>query len=173
MKNTVEAEDLRNLNYTQFSEPLPGAIELADVRSGIVLHEYRATNTLLDLLVTAVKWTFLFLPGAAAIHFLMMGFGLLYFYDDWSFSLVGARIGILIFSIFMTMLGIGKLSDLRYLRVPASLLAAGGLAAVLYSILIVFIPGDFFGFYAKLTLPLTVFIGYMVKRDTDKKLETD
>jgi len=170
MKNTFEAEDLRNLNYAPFSEPLPGAIEPANSQSEIALPKESLDNTLLDQFLAAVKWVFLFLPGAAAIHFIMLGFALLYFYDNWSFGLIGASMGIFIFSVFMTMQGIGKLSDLRYLRVPASLFAAAGLAAIIYSILIIFVPGDFFGLYAQLAFPLTVFIGYMVKRDTDKKL---
>lgn len=171
MKNTVEAEDLRNLNYAPYSEPLPGAIEPVDGQSEIARSKEGLDNTPLDQLLAAVKWVFLFLPGAAAIHVIMLGFALLYFYDNW--SLIGASVGIFIFSVFMTMLGIGKLSDLRYLRVPGSLFAAAGLAAIIYSILIIFIPGDFFGSYAQLTFPLTVFIGYMVKRDTDKKIESD
>ena len=173
MKNTVEAEDLRNLNHALFSEPLHGAIELAIGQGDIALTKDDSENTVLDLLVTAVKWVFLFVPGAAAIHFIMLGFSLLYFYKDWSFELIGASLGVLVFAAFMTMLGIGKLRDLRYLRVPTSLLEMGGLAAIFYSILVVFIPGDFFGLFAKLTLPLTVFVGYMVKRDTDKKTESD
>lgn len=173
MKNTVEAEDLRNSNYVPFAEPLGGSMEIANGHSEIAAREETSEAKVLDVLLTAVKWLFLFLPGAAMIHLLMLGFALLYFYGDRSFQLVGASVGILIFSVFMTMLGIGKLRDLRYLRVAASLFAAGGLAAIVYSILVTLIPGDFFGFYAKLTLPLTLFVGYMVKRDTDKKLETD
>ena len=145
MKNTVEAEDLRNLDYAPFSESLPGAIEVANGPSEVVSSKESGENVFLDLLLTVVKWVFLFLPGAAAVHFIMLGFSLLYFYKDWSFDLIAASLGVLIFGAFMTMLGIGKLRDLRYLRVAASVLAMGGLAAVLYSILIIFIPGDFFG----------------------------
>lgn len=172
MKNTIEAEDLRNLNYAPFSEPLAGPIELPNGRSEAVSKE-SPEGALLELFLTAVKWVFLFLPGAAVIHLIMLGFALLFFYGDWSFELVGASIAIMIFGAFMTMIGIGKLRDLRYLRVAGSIFAMGGLAAVIYSILIMFIPGDFFDLFAKLTLPLTVLAGCMVKRDTDRKSETE
>jgi hypothetical protein len=87
--------------------------------------------------------------------------------------IAGTIVGIAVVSIFMIMLGIGKLTDLRYLRVVAGIFAAGALASVVYAILAILIPGDFVGFYIRLTLPLTLLMGYLVKRHTDGKLEAD
>ena len=168
MKNVIEAENLND--FASFPEPVPGPIERHTDQTNSTSGE-GVESKVLDSLLTAIKWIFLYLPGAAVIHLIMLGFALLYFYNDWSLGIVVASAGILIFGTFMMMLGIGKLTDLRYLRVAASLVAAGALAAILYSILIVFIPGDFFGPFARLSLPLTLAVGYMVKKDTDKKIE--
>jgi hypothetical protein len=82
----------------------------------------------------------------------MLGFALLLFYNDW-----GAEI----------MLRIGKLRDLKYLKVVLAVSLTSLLASILYVILAVFIPGDFFRFFAKITLPVTALIGFLVKRNID------
>ena len=69
----------------------------------------------------------------------------------------------------MVMLCVGRLNDLRYLRVIAGILGAGALASILYSILIVLIPGDFFGWFTLLTMPLTIIIGQLIKIRTDRE----
>ena len=171
MRNPIEAEDLRDSHYSPLTDPVSGPVELRNTIGGIIASYDGPEARLLDGFVTAVKWVFLYLPGAAAIHFVMMGFALLFVYKNWSFEFLTATAGFLIFPLFMTMFGIEKLSDLRYLRVPAAIAAAGALSSILYSILIVFIPGDFFGLFTLLTLPLALIAGYVVKKDTDRKTD--
>lgn len=112
-------------------------------------------------------------PGAAAIHLVMMGFALLFFYRDWSaeIEMLAGTVGIVVVGMFMIMMGIGKLSDLKYLRVVASIFAASALAALVYSVLITIIPGDFFGLFLKASLPLPLIVGYLVKKDTDRRID--
>src|SRR4051812_43780557 len=80
--------------------------------------EFRAAKTFsAPNALTAIKWIFLYFPGTAAIHFVMMGFALSVFYRDWFVELLLGSLGIFAFATFMIMFGIGKLLDLKYLRV--------------------------------------------------------
>lgn len=167
MKETIQAEETNSSHfYYSFEETEFDSIA---VRESVALEAtvLQPQAAGLDNFVAAIRWIFLYIPGATAIHFIMMGMALLVFYDNWSLSLMVGTFGVAAVSAFMIMLGMGKLSDLRYLRVVAAIFAAGGLAAIFYSLLIAFIPGDFFGLFTQLTLLLTLLIGYLVKRRED------
>ena len=123
----------------------------------------------LDSFVAIVKWVFLYLPGAGALHFALMALSLFFFYGGPTIEIVIGTVGISIVAMFMVMLGVGRLNDLRYLRVIGAILAAGALASILYSISIAFFPGDFFGWFTLLTLPVTIIIGQLVKIKTDRE----
>ena len=126
-------------------------------------------NEILDFYLSSIKWIFLYLPGVAAIHFTLMGMSLFFFYGDQAIDLVVRAFGILIILMFMVMMGIGRLTDLRHLRVIAGILGAGSLASILYFISIHFFPGDFFGWFTLLTLPVTIIIGQLIKIKTDRE----
>ena len=169
MRKPVDTE-----NPNSHFDPLPDVNEFAPitVREDITPQSLVAdseANAFLDALLAGIKWAFLFLPGTAAIHFLMMGFSLLFFYKDWSPETLIAMAGASIFGAFMVMLGVGKLRDLRYLQVVGAIFAAAALASICYSISIVFIPGDFFGWFTLLTLPLTILLGQVVKQKIDRE----
>lgn len=121
--------------------------------------------------LTAIKWIFLYFPGTVAIHFVTMGFALAFFYGDWFLELFLGAFGILAVATFMMMFGIGKTLELKYLKVVLGVLTASTLAAILYSTLIVFIPGDFFGLFFKLTFALPALTGYFVKKNLDSEAE--
>jgi hypothetical protein len=124
-----------------------------------------------ETILTAIKWTSLYFPGTAAIHFILMGFALSFFYGDWFVELFLGALGIFAVATFMIMFGIGKMLELKYLKVVLGILLTSTLAAILYSVLIVFIPGDFFGLFVKLTLALPVLTGYFVKKHLDSEEE--
>ena len=166
MKETIDAEAT---TASSFNFPDPPEFAPITVREDIRLEESTSAaheSLVLDNIVATVKWIFLFFPGTAAIHFMMMGLSLLFFYNDWSPEILIGSIGIAIVATFMIMFGVGKMSDLKYLRVVGAIFASAALASIIYSILIVFIPGDFFGRFTLLTLPLTVLMGHLVKRHT-------
>jgi len=126
-------------------------------------------TAVLDSFVAIVKWVFLYLPGAAALHFALMAQSLFVFYGGPTIAMTVGTLGISIVAMFMVMLGVGRLNDLRYIRVIGAILAAGALASILYSISIVFFPGDFFGWFTLLTMPVTIIIGQLVKIKTDRE----
>lgn len=172
MKKTIPAEDA-TLPYYAFIDDTDSA-EIA-VREPNLPEKVSAQSQtrFTDSLVAALKWVFLYLPGATTIHLIMIGMALFFFHDVRGFEMVAGTIGASLVAVFMIMLGIGKLTDLRYLKVAGGIFAAGGLASIVYAILATMIPGDFVGFYIRMTLPLTLLSGYLVKWHTDRQLDAD
>lgn len=167
MKNISQTEESRNSGYRFFEPAEAGALSVLEAGLPNV-HSATDENAFLDTFVSAISWVFLYVPGTAAIHFIMMGFSLMFFYGDWPIELVLGWLGGSAIATFMIMLGMRKMNDLRYLRVVAGIVATSGLAAVLYLALAAFMPGDFFGFFAKISLPFSLLIGYLIKRNTDQ-----
>jgi len=164
MRPTTHAEERIDHAFDDFE------FAAISVREGIAPEAVAAPESdVLDSYLAIVKWVFLFLPGAAALHFALMGISLFIFYGGPTLEIMIGTFGISIVAMFMVMLGVGRLSDLRYLRVVGGLLAAGALASIAYSIAITFIPGDFFGWFTLLTLPLTIIIGQLIKIRTDRE----
>ena len=121
----------------------------------------------LDFLLAAIKWIFIFLPGATAIHCTIMMLSLAVVGgflpgDPWIQSFAA----MVIFS-FMVLLGLGRLSDVRYLKVIAAMLSAGTMTAVVYNIAAIFIGYSGFGWAMLLTVPLTILSGHLMMTRID------
>jgi hypothetical protein len=172
MKKTTLTEDARLDFQTFFDEQSFIENQIAVNKTAALQDSSAPENAaFLDKFLAAVKWIFLYFPGVVAIHFIITGFALSLFYGDWFIELFLGMLSIFAVSTFMIMLGIGKLRDLKYLIVVLGIFLTSSLAAVLYAILAVLIPGDFFGFYVKMTLALPVLIGYLAKRKIDDEAE--
>ena len=169
MKKTIEAEptETRIHDFPDIGEFAPITVR-EEIKPEVVVAP-AGDAVVLDGILATIKWIFLFLPGAAALHLMMMGFALLLFYRDWSPEIIAGSLGITLVSTFMVMLGIGKLRNLKYLKVVGAILAAGGIAAIFYGLSITFIPGDFFGWFTLLALPVTVLMGQLMKWKIDKE----
>lgn len=122
----------------------------------------------LDKMLSLIKWVFLYLPGVASLHIGMMGLALMLFHGE--FELWGL-LGLIIFGTFLIMFSFGKLLDLKYLKTILTILGFSFVLGVFSDILAIFIKGDFWGFYLRLTFPLIVLIGYLSKRSIDKEDE--
>lgn len=169
MKKTTATEDAYHDFQTLFDAENFTANPIADGKSAALeKNSSPETASFLDAFLITIKLVFLYVPGVAAIHFIIFGFALSFFYDGWFIELFLGMLGIFAASAFMIMLGIGKLRDLHYLKVVLSVFLTSTLAAILYTVLAVLIPGDFFGFFAKITLPLSLLVAYLVKKSIDE-----
>ncbi|MEQ1763164.1 MAG: hypothetical protein ABL984_08475 [Pyrinomonadaceae bacterium] len=166
MKDVLEAEKFQG--FDPFAPAEAGPIAKSETATPAETRAKDDSEPILDGLITTLKLVFLFLPGAAVIHLIMIGFGMLFLYGFWSPGILVGSLGGLIVSVFMVMLGIGKLTDLRYLRVPAILFLSGTIFGIIYAIAASMVPGDFYGRFIWLTFPLTLTFGYLIKRRTDK-----
>lgn len=169
MKKTTFTEESYTSSYAFIEEDFTdNQIEInkkAVLQNRLSAGEITADNptAFLDGLLSAIKWIFLYVPGVAIIHIAMLGVALLYLYKESNYELIPS-LGFVAVGIFLIMLSFGKLRDLRYLKIVAIIFLSSFLNAVLYDILAVFIKGDFFGLYARLTLPVIALIGYLAKR---------
>ena len=167
MKNTTYFEDKERI-----------AVDLPDDAAfqSINLRENLAPETIgsapeavaLDSFLSTIKWVFLFFPGAAVLHFTMMALSLFLIYEPPTVEIILGTLGVAIVGMFMVVLGLGRLTDLKYLRVVAGIIATSALCSIAYIISSIFVPGDFFGWFTLLTLPLTIIIGQLIKFNTDR-----
>jgi hypothetical protein len=91
--------------------------------------------------------------------------------NDLMSELMLGTLGIFAVAAFMIMLGIGKLLDLRYLKVVAAIVLSSLSMGILYLVLTAISDGSFFGFFLKATLPLSIVTGFLVKLDVDQKTD--
>jgi len=168
MRSTTHPEEKLDQSFSILDDAGFGPIAVRD-DTAFAAPETGPETAVLDSFVAIIKWVFLYLPGAGTLHFALMAQSLFVFYGGPTIEMIIGTLGISIVAMFMVMLGVGRLTDLRYLRVIGAILAAGALASILYSISIVFIPGDFFGWFTLLTLPVTIIIGQLVKIKTDRE----
>lgn len=122
----------------------------------------------LDKMLSLIKWVFLYLPGVACLHLAMMGLALVIYLGDFGTLDLLVLVGFIAFGAFLTMFGLGKLQDLKYLKTVLTILGVSFLLGVFSDILAIFIKGDFWAFYTRLTFPLVVLIGFLSKRNIDK-----
>lgn len=128
-----------------------------------------SSSDVLDKLLSLIKVVFLFLPGVACLHLAMMGLALVLFLGDFGALDLLELLGFIALGTFLTMVGLGKIQDLKYLQTVLTILGISFLLGVLSDILAVFLNGDFWSLYTKLTLPVVVLIGYLSKRSIDRK----
>lgn len=122
----------------------------------------------LDNVLSLVKLIFLYVPGAMAIHFVgMFIYFFILFGPDITVVSAGMLIGLII-GTFLTMFGIGKMSDLNYLKVPASILAGSVLLSIVFALMTAFTGVEMTGIFLLLSFPITIIWGYIVKRILDK-----
>lgn len=157
-------------NGQGFAPPQPLA---ARQNANLLVDAAPDEDSFLDSFLTVIKWTFLYLPGAATIHFIMFGFALLVLHRDWGGEMMLGTLGFFAVAVFMMMIGIGKLGDLKYLKVVAAVSLTSMLATISYLTLAGFMPGDFFGFFALISLPLTAAVGYFVKKNIDRSTDVN
>lgn len=168
---------MRNTSY--FEEKERAVVDLPDeadfqsiaIRESVVPDKIKSApeTVVLDSFLATIKWVFLFLPGAGVLHFTMMALSLFFIYEPPAIELILGTLGVTVVGMFMVILGLGRLTDLKYLRVVAGIIATSALCSIAYSISIVFIPGDFFGWFTLITLPLTIIIGQLIKIQTDRE----
>lgn len=130
-----------------------------------------------DKIFSSIKWIFLYLPGAMTIHFSILGFALSvslgFLTNELIPEMLLGSLGAFAVAAFMIMLGIGKLLDLRYLKVVAAIASASLSMGILYLILTAITGGNSFGFFLTATLPIIVVAGFLMKLDVDRGNEFD
>lgn len=167
MKKTIEAEDLRDMNFAAPLEPLPAAIAPHASSYAIGTHSDQPELTVLDSILKTVKWVFLFLPGALAIHCCVMMSSLFVLSGNWPEGMLLELFAALMIYSFLVLLGLGRLSDLRYWKVIGAILSSSILLTVVYQIFSILTGYDYFGWGMLLTAPITIIFAQFMKARLD------
>lgn len=160
-----EYEDLFNENDFSFSQITLQSGEAALTEQQSVINE-----DFPDKILKVVKYLFFFIPGVFLLTLIGPALFIAILYSSFLEPLLGSLVfgGI---GSFLTMLGMGKLKDLKYLKVPAFIVLCSMIVGFLF-----FPPAFYFGYeisILKFFLPFTIVLGYLVKRNIDKSEETD
>ena len=89
----------------------------------LTLENHTFNEQFLDKMLAGIKLAFLYIPGAMMIHFVGLFVKVLILHSESMPNFAVELSGCALVGTFLTMLGIGKLNDLNYLKVPASIFA--------------------------------------------------
>lgn len=168
MKNSIEAEDLRKLRFVPLLEPEPGALELRAAYDAAGTPSVEPTWVVLDNLLATIKWIFLFLPGTAAMHCWVMMLSLFAISGTGPKGIWLESVGGMIIYSFIILLGLGRLSDLRYLKVIGAILSSSILLTIVVHATLLFSGYSYFGWAMLLTLPVTILFAQFIKTRIDR-----
>ena len=134
-----------------------------------ILETKPAPDRMQDLL-TAIKWIFLFVPGAVAINFSVMMISLSMITGVWEDGKLIQWPGVMVVYSFMVLFGIGRLTDMRYLKVIGAILSSSILSSILFHILASFFIGyTYLGWGMLVTCLTTVSFGQMITNRIDRE----
>jgi hypothetical protein len=131
--------------------------------------ENHTSEQFLDNALAGIKLMFLYVPGAMAIHFVGIFVKFIIQYGDSMPNFAAELSGVALVGTFLTMLGIGKLGDLNYLKVPTAIFTTSILISILHVILSAIIGFETEGIFMLISFPLVIIGGYLVKTFLDKK----
>jgi hypothetical protein len=115
----------------------------------------------LDKLLIGIKLAFLYVPGAMAIHFVGIFIKFFVLYEDSMPNFAVELSAVTLIGTFLTMLGIGKLNDLKYLKVPATIFASSILISILHVILSAILGFETEGIFMLISFPFVIISGYL------------
>ena len=133
--------------------------------------ELNIDDSRLDRSLEMIKWLFFFAPGCLILHLAISGGVFLASIDYSSIAELPSVFLFFIVGMFLMMLGIGKLSDLRYLKAVAWTAAVSFILSILILSLSMFSRIDFFGLPLKISLLLIVVTGQLAKNIVDDSLD--
>jgi len=114
------------------------------------------------------KMIVFFVPGVSLLYFVTLILTDLIVLQNENVTNLTFSLFWLGFGVFLIMFGIGKLAELKYLKVVASVFVATLAIASAFIFLPVETRGEFFGGYSLYFLPMIMFISYLVKKWIDK-----
>ncbi len=117
---------------------------------------------------TFAKYFLFFLPGVSLLFFVTLVLTHLLIFgaeNNANFSFAFFWLGL---GAFLTMFGIGKLAELKYLKVVASVMIASFAIALSFFFVPDELKGKFFGSYSLYFLPVITLVGFAAKKWIDK-----
>ena len=171
MQPTFTDDPTVKRDFFIFDEIGGGPLSVRDVPGAErqILEAKPAPDRMQDLL-SAIKWIFLFVPGAVAINFSVMMISLSMITGVWQDGGLIQWPGVMVLYSFMVLFGIGRLTDMRYLKVIGAILSSSILSTILFHILASFFIGyTYLGWGMLATCLTSVSFGQMIKNRIDRE----
>jgi hypothetical protein len=129
-----------------------------------------ASSDRMQELLSAIKWIFLFVPGAVAINFSVMMLSTSMITGVWGDRILMQWPAAMVIYSFMILFGIGRLTDLRYLKVIGAILSSSILCTIVFHIIAAFFIGyDNFGWGMLAICVATISFAQMIKNRIDRE----
>lgn len=153
-----------------FTTPTETESSLVNRKSSdiVSLENNSANKEFLDKLLSGIKFLFLYVPGAIAIQLVGHYLKSAIFFSE-RLQISGLALSELaIIGIFLTMAGISKLTDLKYLKVPATIFAFSALLVAIESFFTIGSRVEIPELLRVLSLALPITLGHLVKKKLDE-----
>jgi hypothetical protein len=171
MRPTFTDDPTLKERFSIFDEIGGGPLAVREVyERGPEMSEIAAAPDRLQELLSVIKWIFLFVPGAVAISFSVMMLSTSMITGVWRDGMLIQWPGAMVAYSFMVLFGIGRLTDMRYLKVIGAILSS----SILFTIVLHILGSFFIGYgnfgWGMLGLCLTtVSFGQMIKNRIDRE----
>jgi hypothetical protein len=169
MHTTFKDDSAVKEGFSIFEEVGGGPLtvpEIGENRHG----QIKSSTDRMQELLSAIKWIFLFVPGAVAISFSVMMLSMSMITGVWQDGMLIQWPGAMVAYSFMVLFGIGRLTDMRYLKVIGAILSSSILCTILFHILGSFFIGySNFGWGMLAICLATISFGQMIKNRIDRE----
>ncbi len=115
------------------------------------------------------KCLFFFVPGVSLLFFVMLALTHFIIFKNENIGNFTFAFFWLGFGAFTTMFGMGKLANLKYLKVVAAVLVTSFTIALPFFFVFDVLKGNYSGIYAFYFLPIVVLVGYLTKTWIDRE----
>ena len=169
MQPTFTDDPTVKRDFFTFDEMAGGPLLARGVpeREPETLENKPATDRMQDLL-SAIKWIFLFVPGGVAINFSVLRLSFSMITGVWEDGTLIQWPGAMVLFSFMVLFGIGRLTDMRYLKVVGAVLSSSILCTIMLHILASFFIGySGFGWGMLAVCVATVSFAQIIKNRID------
>ncbi len=172
MRPTFTEDPAVKQAFSIFDEIGGGPLSVRDIREhGPAASEITSPSSdRMQELLSAIKWIFLFVPGAVAINFSVMMLSISMITGEWREGMLIQWPGAMVAYSFMVLFGIGRLTDMRYLKVIGAILSSSVLCTILFHILGSFFIGyTNFGWGMLAICAVTISFARMIKNRIDRE----
>lgn len=142
-------------------------------RNGCDLQNQEASEIESSSIWKFAKIILFFVPGVSLLYFVTLILADIVISQAENIQYTTFAFFWLIFGAFLIMFGVGKLSELKYLKVVGSVLASTFVVALLFLFTSFEVKPEFFAGYSLYILPIIMFIAYVVKRRVDNETQNN
>lgn len=169
MKKTLKEriDSARRAFFAAEDDVSPGRLVVTDGNFALQNQEEEVSKKAIGWW-TFAKYFLFFLPGVSILFFVTLAMTYFLVFQNEGIRNFSFAFFWLILGTFMTMFGIGKLSDLKYLKVIGAVMLITFVLALSFFFVPDDLKGKFFGSYSLYFLPFVALVGAATKKWIDR-----